>query len=98
MRVIYHPDAEAELRKAAEFYEARVPGLGARFLAEFEAAISTIQAMPEAWQIVEGDLRRYLMRRFPYGVYYRASESEIRILVVKHHSRHPDYWRYRLEQ
>ena len=65
MRVVYHPEAEAELLEALQFYEGRVSGLGARFLREFEAALSAIQEAPERWQFVEGDLRRYLMRRFP---------------------------------
>jgi plasmid stabilization system protein ParE len=74
-----------------------VAGLGEDFLDEFEAAINAIWDAPEGWQIIEGDLRRYLMRRFPYGIYYRAVDEELRILVVKHHSRHPDYWRHRLD-
>jgi len=39
-----------------------------------------------------------LIRRFPYGIYYRIEGNSIRILVVKHHRRHPDYWRRRLEE
>jgi plasmid stabilization system protein ParE len=96
MRLTYHPDAEAELVEAARFYEGRVPGLGARFLREFDAAIASIQEAPERWRTVEEDIRRYLMHRFPYGIYYRVRGDELRILVVKHHSRHPDYWRYRI--
>jgi plasmid stabilization system protein ParE len=97
MRVTYHPEAEAELIEAVEFYESKVSGLGQRFLSEFEAAISTIEEAPMRWQIIEGDLHRYLIRRFPYGIYYRVEADELRILVVKHHSRHPDYWKYRLD-
>lgn len=96
MRVIYHPDAEAELIEAARFYENRVSGLGEQFLNDFEAAVTAITEAPEQWQLVEGDLRRYLLRSFPYGVYYRVKGDELRILVVKHHSRHPEYWKYRL--
>jgi plasmid stabilization system protein ParE len=96
MRLIYHPDAEAELLEAAQFYEQRVPGLGDRFLNEFDATVAEIQQAPERWPVIEGDLRRHVMRRFPYGIYYRVLGEELRVLVVKHHSRHPDYWRYRL--
>jgi hypothetical protein len=32
---------------------------------------------------------------FPYALYYRVGSEEIRILAVKHHSRHPDYWKNR---
>ena len=96
MRLIYHPDAEAELTEAAPFYEGRVSSLGAQFLAAADRAIGVIQDAPDRWSIIEGDVRRYLMPRFPYAIYYRIWPDHIRILAFKHHSRHPDYWRYRL--
>jgi hypothetical protein len=52
MRLIYHPEAEAELVEAAEFYEARSPGLDERFLREFDAAIAEVQASPSRWSVV----------------------------------------------
>ena len=96
MRLSYHPDAEAELAEAARFYERKVPGLGARFRSEFESAVARILETPDRWRILEKDIRRFLMRRFPYSILYRIEGEEVRILVVKHHSRHPDYWKGRL--
>ena len=94
----YHPEAEAEIVRAARYYEKRVEGLGARFLSEFEATATRILEAPERWRLLEGDVRRCLMRRFPYGIYYRVDTDEVRILVVKHHSRHPDYWKERVTE
>ena len=91
MRVIYHQTVEAELIGAAKFYDARVCGLGSEFLAEFDHCIEVILEAPQRWRIVSGDFRRYLMPRFPYGLYYRIEGDEVRLLVVKHHSQHPDY-------
>jgi len=91
MRLIYHQAAEAELIGAARFYETRVRGLGREFLAEFERGVEAILEAPERCRIVSGDLRRYLMPRFPYGLYYRVEGDVVRLLVVKHHSQHPDY-------
>ena len=48
--------------------------------------------------LVDTGIRRCLMRRFPYGIYCRVEADEIRILVVKHHSRHPDYWKERVAE
>lgn len=98
MRLIYHPDAEAEFIEAAQFYERRVPTLGVQFLDAADRAIGVIQEAPERWRIIEGDVRRYLMRRFPYAIYYRLLPDELRILAFKHHSRHPDYLRYRVSE
>lgn len=96
MRLIYHPDAEAELVAAARFYQQQVPGLGAEFLAAIDGAIGVIQDVLDRWKIVEKGVRRYLVSRFPYGIYYRMLPGEVRILAFKHHSRHPGYWRGRL--
>jgi toxin ParE1/3/4 len=91
MNLIYHPAAEAEVVAAAEFYEQRVPSLGAQFLYEFDQSIATIMDAPARWRIIKSDKRRYLLPRFPHGIYYRIAGNEVRILVVKHHSQHPDY-------
>jgi toxin ParE1/3/4 len=91
VKLIYHPAAEAELIAAAKFYEQRVAGLGSAFLDEFTQCIVLILEAPERWRIVRGDKRRFLMLRFPYGLYYRVVGDEVRLLAVKHHSQHPDY-------
>lgn len=96
MRVTYHPEAEAELIATTQFYEGRVAKLGAEFLIAAERAVQTIQGAPERWPIMEADVRRYLMPRFPFSIYYRLAADELRILAFKHHSRHPDYLRERL--
>jgi toxin ParE1/3/4 len=98
MRLIYHPDAEAELIEAARYYERRVATLGAQFLDEADRAVATILEVPERWRIIEAGVRSYLMPHFPYAIYYRDYPNHLHILAVKHHSRHPDYWRYRISE
>lgn len=96
MRLIYHPDAESELIEAAQYYERRVATLGVQFLDDVDRAVSMIQETPQRWIIIEEHVRSYLMPRFPYAIYYRALSDRVHILAFKHHSRHPDYWRYRI--
>ena len=98
MRLIYHPDAEAELIQAAQFYEGRVSTLGAQFLDAADRALSLILEAPDRWRIIEKDVRGYSMLRFPYAIYYRALSDHLRVLAFKHYRRHPDYWRYRLRE
>ena len=98
MRLIYHPAAEAELIEAARFYEERVATLGTQFLEAADRAIAIIIEAPDRWRIIEEDVRRDAMARFPYAIYYRILPDQIRILAFKHHSRHPHYWRDRLSE
>ncbi len=92
MRIEYHPAVEREIEEVRDFYEARSPGLGTRFIDEFERQVLRIAATPERWMIVRPDIRRSLMKRFPYVIYFRQSDPDtIRIMIVKHQRRRPDY-------
>jgi toxin ParE1/3/4 len=96
MRVEYHPAIEAELRAIRSYYEEQSPGLGGQFIDEFERQVLSLAAQPERWMVVTEDIRRCLMRRFPYIIYFRRVDSDrIRVTVVKHQRRHPDCGRER---
>jgi toxin ParE1/3/4 len=98
MRLIYHPDAETELIETARYYESCVATLGVQFLDEADRAVAMILEAPKRWRIIEEDVRGYFMPRFPYAIYYRDFPDRLHILAFKHHSRHPDYWRYRVSE
>jgi plasmid stabilization system protein ParE len=92
MRIEYHPAIEQELREIIAYYNQCSPGLGTEFLNEFESQIIAIAATPKHWRVVEGDIRRVLMKRFPYLIYYRIlAYDALRVTVVKHQRRHPNY-------
>ena len=95
MRVIYHPSAEAEIIDAAQFYAGAWRVSKLNFLDAVDQAVAAILENPERWRIIEADVRRYLMARFPFAIYYRVLPDGLRILALKHHSRHPGYGRER---
>ena len=95
--VEFHPEAEAEMRATAQWYEARSTGLGQLFLNAVDVATATIAANPEAFGFAGPDIRRHLVRRFPFGILYRAERDRVYILAVAHSRREPNYWKHRLE-
>ncbi|MDD5577754.1 MAG: type II toxin-antitoxin system RelE/ParE family toxin [Methylobacter sp.] len=68
MNILFHPDAELEFNKAIDYYEAIENGLGYDFSLEIVSTIARIVDFPKAWLILEGEIRRALVRRFPYGI------------------------------
>ena len=96
MRYSFHPAAETEFVKAVEYYEEREEGLGHDFAVEVYATIERILAHPQAWPVIEEDIRRSLVRRFPYGILYSEDEDEIFVVAVMHLHREPDYWKRRI--
>lgn len=95
MTFSFHPEAGEEFQAAVAYYEERQPGLGLDLALEVHSAIDRILAYPRAWPPVEGEIRRCLVRRFPYGILYTAEPSMIWILAVMHLHRDPDYWKHR---
>ncbi|MBI5331351.1 MAG: type II toxin-antitoxin system RelE/ParE family toxin [Betaproteobacteria bacterium] len=77
MKFAFHPEAESEFFDAIRYYEECSPSLGLDFSAETHATIQRICAMPKAWQVLEGDIRRALVHRFPYGVLYAVEDAQI---------------------
>jgi len=94
--LIIRPEAEFDLAEAYKWYEARVPGLGSDFLLNTDAALSSIQRTPETYPIVFKNIRRSLIRRFPYGVFYVVEQDMIVVLAVLHARRDPQTWKDRV--
>jgi hypothetical protein len=95
-RVGFHELAEIELNDASIFFESKREGLGLRFLAAMEAAVTHIQEHPQASPIIIEDIRRKVLRRFPYSIFYSIKPDLIRILAVASQKRRPFYWRGRV--
>ena len=70
MKVEFLEAAHTELDQAFEWYETQQKNLGMQFLNELDSAIRRIAAYPEAYMMLEKDVRRCLIKRFPYGILY----------------------------
>lgn len=84
--------AEQEMYDAARYYELQAPGLGQDFLDKVKLALQDLVNSPDRWPIVRDDIRRRLIRRFPYSILYRNDPEEVVVLAVMHVKRHPSYW------
>lgn len=65
MKIKFHPDAVAELNQAIGYYEEIETGLGLDLAIEVHSAVERIVLFPDAWPVIENDVRRSLVRRFP---------------------------------
>lgn len=94
--------ARSELHAAAERYEREYPGRGHRFYDSVERTLHVIAALPTAAPLWPGvppalDIRRRLVRGFPFALAFRDLEAAIRIEAVAHTRRRPRYWLHRLD-
>lgn len=88
-------EAEQDLGEAARWYERQLAGLGQQFLDEVLLAFRTIAEQPTMYPSAGRGARRALIRRFPFGIYYRVEKEAVVIVAVMHGSRSPRRWKRR---
>ncbi len=86
------PKAEADLESAKHWLNDQRDGLGEEFLDAVEVAFGRILATPDMHQIIRADVRRAVIRRFRYLVFYRVKPDRVTVLAVLDGRRDPSTW------
>ena len=88
-------EAELDLDEAYEWYESQVNQLGSEFIRVVDNNLALIQKNPFAYPIIHHNIRRKLLPRFPYGLFYVIQDEIIFILACFHVKRDPQEWKKR---
>lgn len=97
MKAKFHRLARRELKDAVAFYNNAEIGLGDGFAAIIRDAVRDLLKNPHRWPVLEGRIRRRVVKKFRYVLLYAESGDSILIVAVMHTSRKPDYWKERIE-
>jgi plasmid stabilization system protein ParE len=95
-RLVSEPQADLDIEAAFQWYEKEQSGLGLEFLDELRAAYNRIVEGPFKYPHLRSGVRRALVRRFPYVVYFALEPTVIVVLAVLHASRDPAEWQRRI--
>lgn len=95
LHAVWHELAIQEFLSAVKWYDDQRSGLGTEFELACRAAIALIEQHPLSFPIVHREVRRVVLRRFPYTIIYRAREAELVVVAVMHERRDPRRWRSR---
>jgi len=90
------PEAESELAEAFDWYEEQFTGLGSEFLRSVDACFHAILRTPRIYPVVYKNLRRALLRRFPYQIFFLEANDRLEVLAVFHSKRNPRRWQKRV--
>lgn len=94
MKYEFHPAALQEYAEAVQFFAQQ--DQHQNFIDTIENAIFRIVSAPKRWPILEGQIRRYLTRKFSYAILYRVYSDRIVIAAIVSCRRDPSYWKDRL--
>ncbi|MCA1733809.1 MAG: type II toxin-antitoxin system RelE/ParE family toxin [Acidobacteria bacterium] len=88
-------EAQSEFEEQIRYFDEQVTGLGDRFIQALEDAVLLIRQHPMAGETVSKNVRKAVLRAFPFNVYYVNARDEVIIVAVAAHRRRPQYWRVR---
>jgi len=91
-RVEYTLEAELDILEAARWYEAQRPELSKEFLDAVAQSEQLVRSNPNSYQVAALDVRRALVKRFPYGPFFVLRGDRIVILACFHAKRDPKTW------
>lgn len=92
MRVAFAPEARWEFEEAEQYYRLQLPGLEKQLREEVRSALRRLRTWPLAFPVERGDIRRVMLRRFPYKLLYSIEPDHLYIIAVAHQHRVPNYW------
>ena len=96
MIIRFIPHADAELAEARQWYAHQRADLDIEFMERIDDALSRIVSNPQLYPIVYRTLRRAVVRRFPFAVFYEVTADEIQVVAVFHSRRDPESWQSRV--
>ena len=96
--LIVRPDAEADITDAAVWYETQSNGLGSEFSRSVDACLADIGRAPRRFPVIRRNMRRALLRRFPYGLFFVEAEDVVKVVACLHVRRDPHEWNERLQR
>lgn len=91
-RLKFSSRAVREVGEAYEWYEAQSQGLGSEYEAALELQLRRLEQAALLYTEILPGIRRTLLPRFPYGVFYAVRGDLLHVLAVIHNVRNPKRW------
>lgn len=98
LKVLISEDAESDIDDAYIWYELQRKKLGDSFIRNINSALRQIKRNPYLYPMVYLDIRKHLINKFPYCVYFYVDETDnsLKVISVLHNSRNPNIWKFRV--
>ena len=71
-----------DITAAANSYDLLAPGLGDFFAVHVETVIDHLGHYPEMYQVVFPPVRRAVLHRFPFAVFYHLRPQAVEVIAV----------------
>jgi len=88
-------EAEADFDKSYDYYASKSKNIANNFYKQIDINLEKISENPFLYPLSQKDVRRYVMKKFPFVIYYQIKELTISVIAIFHTSRNPEIWKDR---
>ncbi len=91
-KIMLSLEAESDIDESYLWYELRKKGLGINFINAISNAFHAINNNPDSWPMSDYGLKKFVIRKFPFVIYYLyyKEAKEIKVIAILHSSRNPN--------
>ena len=90
--IVFRSEVYDDIKIAYDWYESQRRGLGEDFLLILEDSCAKISREPHGYQLIYKNIRRKLVNRFPYGIFFTLQDDGIIVVAIIHTKRNPTEW------
>ena len=87
--VRYKQAASAEVEAAISWYARPEIDQASSFIKDLERTETHLRAQPALYRQIDGEIRRAVLRRFPYSLFYVIEQDEVIVLACMHQHQKP---------
>jgi toxin ParE1/3/4 len=88
-------EAEVDFDKSYEYYYEDNPKVADTFFKRINLGFENVKKNPNSFPIAHKDVRKYVVKKFPFVIYYRIVDTVIQVIAIFHTSRNPEIWNER---
>lgn len=96
LKIRFLLEARAEFDAATDWYEEKQAGLGVDFVSQLHHTLARISTQPRLYPIVYENIRKAVLKRFPYVILYREEAGAVTVIAIFHSTRNPNVWKLRV--
>jgi plasmid stabilization system protein ParE len=89
-------EAEIDFDKSYEYYSEESPKVADIFFKQINLGFENIKQNPKSFPIAHKDVRKHVIKKFPFVIYYRIIHTVIQVIAIFHTSRNPEIWNERI--
>jgi plasmid stabilization system protein ParE len=95
-RIITSPNAIQDIQSALHWYDAIQEQLRRKLADELDRHFTRLSEAPRQFPVAFRDVRRAVVSRFPYSIYFFIEPGTVVVIAVMHNRRDPSLWQSRL--